>query len=325
MFVKERDKPLELYQLEALHRRLLPLHRLKEKVFSDLSRARAGIRGEREVDFPLKFLNEQDYLIIQGLRLPDQNGTFQIDNLILSEKYILILEIKNWYGTVIFGENGQVTRIGDNGIEEGFPNPIPQAKLQQHRLQKWLHSNGISHIPIEFFVVISFPSTMIKSVSAAFPIPDKVIHNSHLLFEIRNLDEVYQKPMIKMPQLRELAQDLIKAHTPLNTNILKKYGITAQELIKGVFCPKCSEVPMIRKREKWYCRRCHHTSKIAHFPALNDYQWLVGDYITNRAARDFLRVDSPYVVKEILKKAAISYSGENKGRSYKLDFKEKPI
>ncbi len=325
MIIKKRGEPLELCRLEALYRRLPLQHVMKEKVFLDLKRARTDVRGEKEIDFPLKFLNEQAYLILQHLRLSDQNGAFQIDNLILSEKYILILEVKNWYGTVIFGDNGQVTRIGDNGIEEGFPNPIPQAKLQQHRLQKWLHSQGVSNIPIDFLVVISFPSTIIKSASAEIPIPDRVIHNNQLFFEIQKVEETYQQPIMKMPQLMELAQQLKKAHTHPNTNILEKYSITAGELIKGVFCPNCNAVPMIRKEKKWYCRTCLHKSKDAHFSALNDYQWLVGDYITNREARDFLRVDSPYVVKGMLRKAALVYSGVNKGRAYKLNLSEKPI
>src|SRR5690625_1413490 len=212
MIIKKRGEPLELYRLEALYRRLPPQHRLKERVFVDLKRTRTGVRGEQEVDYPLEFLAKEDYLILQHLRLPDQNGSFQIDNIILSEKHILILEVKNWYGTVIFGENGQVIRVGDHGIEEGFPNPIPQAKLQQHRLQKWFHSHGFPNIPIDFFVVISFPSTIIKSASVDIPIPDKVIHNNHLFFEIQKMGKIYQEPIVAMNKLMALAQQLKDAH-----------------------------------------------------------------------------------------------------------------
>lgn len=307
--------------MEALYRRLPPQHHMKERVFSDLKRTRTGVRGEKEVDYPLKFLTEQDYLILQHLRLPDQNGSFQIDNLILSEEYMLILEVKNWYGTVIFGENGQVTRVGDHGIEEGFPNPIPQAKLQRHRLQKWLHSHGFPNIPIDFFVVISFPSTIIKSASVDIPIPDKVIHNNHLFFEIQKISEIYQEPILKMSRLMKLAQQLKKAHIPSNENILSKYGIKKEELVKGVFCPKCFAVPMKRKTEKWYCSKCRHTSKVAYFSALNDYKWLVGDYITNREARVFLRIDSPHVIKRLLQKGSFVSFGNTSNRKYILEIK----
>ena len=318
MIIKKRGRPIELYRLEALHRRIPSHHQMKEKVFSDFKKARTGIRGEKEIDFPLKFLDHQNYLILQHLRLPDQNGAFQIDHLILTRKYILILEVKNWYGKVIFGENGQVIRIGDNGIEEGFPNPIPQAKLQQHRLQKWLNSYGLSNIPINFFVVISFPSTIIKSASQEYPIPAQVIHNNQLFFEIPKLDKMYQNPILRSSELLELGQQLKISHTPSTENLLDKYGIEPGELMKGVFCPNCNTVHMLRRKQKWYCRTCQHTSSEAHFSALNDYQWLVGDYITNREARNFLQIDSPDVIRRILNNAGFNHIGDNKGRTYRL-------
>ena len=321
MIIKKRGRPIEVYRLEALHRRIPPHHAMKEMVFSDYKKARTGIRGEKEIDFSLKFLDEQDYLILQHLRLPDQNGAFQIDHLILTKKYILILELKNWYGTVIFGENGQVIRIGDNGIEEGCPNPIPQAKLQQPRLRKWLNSHGLPNIPIHFFIVISFPSTIIKSASDQHPIPAQVIHNNQLFFEIPKLDKMYQNSILRSSNLLELGQQLKAAHTPSTQNLLDKYGIELGELMKGIFCPNCNTVPMFRRKQKWYCRACQHASSEAHFSALNDYQWLVGDYITNREAREFLRVDSPDVVRRILTHAGFNHIGANKGRTYRLEIR----
>src|SRR5690625_1966596 len=124
-----------------------------------------------------------------------------MDTLILCEKFILNLEVKNWSGTILFGENGQVTRTDDANKEEGFPNPTPQAKLQQHRLQNWLNNHGQSHIPIDFFVVISFPSTIIKSISPENPIPEKVVHNNQLFFRVESLEPVYTSKQVELDQL----------------------------------------------------------------------------------------------------------------------------
>ena len=96
MIVKERGFSLELMRMEALDRRLYSNHKMKAKVQLDLKRWRSGIRGEKEIEYPLRFLDEQRYLILHDLRLSDENGYFQIDTLILSESYILILEVKNW-------------------------------------------------------------------------------------------------------------------------------------------------------------------------------------------------------------------------------------
>src|SRR5690625_5330014 len=102
--------------------------------------------------------NDREYLILHDLRLRDQNGFFQIDTLILCEKYLLILEVKNWSGTIVFGENGQVTRMDAEQKEEGFPNPINKEKLQQRRLQNWLNNYGLINIPIYNLLIIIIPT-----------------------------------------------------------------------------------------------------------------------------------------------------------------------
>lgn len=320
-FVKEREFPIELEQLTCLLKRLPLHHALTEVINKDHRMIRTSINGESEVAYSLRFLNQHDYLILHNLRLGDENGYFQIDFLLLHENFILILEIKNWYGTVFFGENGQVTRVGDDGVEEGFPNPILQAKLQKHRLTKWLHAYGLENPVIEYYVVISFPSTIIKSSASDKPIPHKVIHNSDLFFQIQSLEDKYTTPWATMHQLKHLAKTLIRMHTPPTKNVLKKYNLAKKDLIKGVFCPQCSAIPMIRKKQNWYCKKCKCYSINAHFQTLNDYKLLVDNYISNQEAREFLQIDSPYVTKRLLQTGKYHYTGATKNRVYKLDFR----
>lgn len=319
--VKGRDISSELAQLKALLRRLTRHHTMYTVIENNYRMMRSSIRGEREVEFPLQFLNKKEYLILHNLRLADENGYFQIDSLLLHENFILILEIKNWYGTIFFGENGQVTRVGDDGKEEGFPNPIPQVKLQKHRLGKWLRSYGLKDLTLDYLVVISLPSTMIKSSSSNHLIPEKVIHNNDLLFRIQSLKNIYTSPIINMEYLKRLSNILIQAHTPKEQNILDNYNLTKEELIQGIFCPKCSEIPMIRNRQKWYCQKCGIFSTNAHLQAFNDYKLLVGDFISNREAREFLQVKSPYVVKRLLQTEKFKFTGTTKNRMYELEFR----
>ena len=132
------------------------------------------------------------------------------------------------------------------------------------------------------------------------------------------MGEIYQEPIVAMNQLMALAQTLKDAHTPPDGNILDKYGIVAEELINGVFCPNCHAVPMIRDRRKWLCKKCNYSAIDAHFPALNEYQLLIGDRITNRVARSFLRITSPEVAKKILQKGGFLAIGKTSSRSYQL-------
>ncbi|HAM80712.1 nuclease-related domain-containing protein [Ornithinibacillus bavariensis] len=318
MIVKHRIKPKELYKLEAAVRRVTQTHPYYERLQMDLKRKRRQITGEKEVDYPLRFLEEKENLILHDLRLKDEQGYFQIDSLIICKKYCLILEMKNWYGTILFDENNQVIRIGDDGKEEGFPNPIPQAQLQQYRLKKWLYKIGITAHPVEYLVVISFPSTIIKATPKS-KIPERVVHSKQLIFHIHKLDNLYTPTTITIRKLTNVAKRLVEAHQESDRNFFDSYRVTINDLIRGVFCPECSYVPMIREHQKWVCSKCGFQSTDAHIQALSDYSYLISSTITNKAAREFLQVSSPHVVKRLLQQGGYEQIGINKGRKYRLD------
>lgn len=318
--MKSRDKLIEVLQMEALSRRLSVHHPKKEKVDGDFKKKIAEVKGEKEVDYPLDYLDDEQYIILHNLRLSDENGFFQIDTLILSRKFILILEVKNWQGSIIFGENGQVTRILKDE-EEGFSNPVSQVKMQRYRLQRWLRKHAVNAFEILYFVVISYPSTIIKSSYQHISIPQTVIHNNELFFRIQELDKSYNVSMIKMEKLIKLAKKLIDSHTPTAGNILEKFSLSIYDLVKGVYCPKCSAVPMMRKTGKWHCLACNHLSVDAHVQALNDYKLVVGEEISNSELRNFLRIESPVVAKKLLQRENFKSIGKTNKRKYLITFK----
>src|SRR5690625_70138 len=163
--IKERDKQNEMMRLDAIYRRTPVHHPEKENMLIDIKIKQSEVNGERQVDYPLGFLDEQKYLVLHNVSLPDDNGFFQMDTLLLADCLYLVIEVKNWQGTVIFGENGQVTRRTPDGREEGFDNPISQVKTQAYRLQKWFENNNFTMRPIEYVVVISHPKTIITTSS----------------------------------------------------------------------------------------------------------------------------------------------------------------
>ena len=320
MIMKSHDKLIEVLEMEAINRRLSIYHPKKEKVEGDYKKKIAEVKGEKEVDYPIGYLDHEQYIILHNLRLSDENGFFQIDTLILTGKFILILEVKNWQGTIVFGENGQVTRIL-KGEEEGFPNPVPQAKMQRYRLQRWLRKHSTYVFEIKYFVVISYPSTIIKSSFQRISIPQSVIHNNELFFKIQELEKSYNASIIKMEKLIKLAKKLIDSNTPPTRNILEKFNLSIGDLIKEVYCPNCTAVPMIRKRGKWHCLTCNYLSVDAHIQALNDYKLIVGEEISNSELRNFLQLDSSVVAKKLLQKENFKAIGKTNKRKYLITFK----
>src|SRR5699024_3590196 len=114
----------------------------------------------------------------------------------------------------------------------------------------------------------------------------------------------------------QLAGKLVKAHVPENVNALERYGVSKDELIKGVLCPDCGAVPKIRKARKLFCAKCNHQSVDAHLLTLRDYRVLISNRISNREARDFLRIESPEVAKKLLQKENFVAVGRTSTRIY---------
>ncbi|KHE68153.1 nuclease-related domain-containing protein, partial [Halobacillus sp. BBL2006] len=115
-----RQKTSELLQLETLLQRLSAKHPMYEQVHEQLLRLTAGHFGETAMDFYLMYL-PKGYHVVQDVRLFDGIQHFQIDALIITQKFLLILEVKNFKGKLIFYfEHQQLFRLA-NGVKDIFP------------------------------------------------------------------------------------------------------------------------------------------------------------------------------------------------------------
>ncbi|GGA80790.1 nuclease-related domain-containing protein [Ornithinibacillus halotolerans] len=319
MIVKPLKPQLILLQTEALNKRLPPNHKMKDTVQNDARILRAGYNGERTLSFTLSLIDNPSIKILHNLRIPDSYGYFQIDNMIINCHYAVLSEVKNIYGTVTFDNMGQMIRsIGEE--EEGFRNPIEQVGKQEYRLKKWLKEMRLPLFPIERFVVFSNSGTILRNLTNEKSLSNIVIHEDRLFSKLARLESKYEEASLTTRQLNRIIKRLLVAHTPKSVNILEKYEITKEQLIKGVFCEKCNAAIMIRIYGAWKCLDCGFTSKDAHITALKDYALLVSKEIGNREIREFLKVDSIHVAKHLMKKSGFKQSGVTSARKYLLDF-----
>ena len=102
-----RRKPELLKSLPRLLARLHPKSQVHQEVTDQLYRIQAGYAGEVKVD---KYLEAVDFLkpvhIFTDLQLPvNPKFAIQIDTLILTPAFALILEIKNIAGTLTYISN----------------------------------------------------------------------------------------------------------------------------------------------------------------------------------------------------------------------------
>ncbi|WP_141431053.1 NERD domain-containing protein [Bacillus sp. 03113] len=320
LIVKKLEIPLHVKKLETLLKRLPEQHLNYQVVKDHLARQIAGYNGEKDLGYYLNFLPDEKYFIFHDLRLFNGKNFFQMDIQILSPRFILILEVKNISGILLFDSNFDQLIRTINEKDERFKNPILQVKQHQRQLKDWLITHKIPSVPIEALVVIQNPRTILKATSNHPAISQKVIHSENLQTRISTFENRYPNEVLTDKEIRKLTRLLMKKHTPNDPNILQQYNISEKELLKGVHCPKCSSLPMKKIHGKWLCPVCQHTSNNAHIPALKDYCFLISSSITNKDARDFLQVASGSVVKRIFHSMNLQYEGELKTRKYFLTF-----
>lgn len=85
-----------------------------------------GFMGEFWVKLELRKLPKDKYILLDDIMLKDENGTHQIDHLVLSEFGIFVIEMKNYYGLIKGKEfdNKWCQYLGKN--KSYFINPIHQ-------------------------------------------------------------------------------------------------------------------------------------------------------------------------------------------------------
>ncbi|MGC4376588.1 nuclease-related domain-containing protein [Fictibacillus sp. Mic-4] len=321
MIKKERKKSLKIQKLEALLRRLPTSYPKRKSIEDELARRSAGLYGENSLDFHLSFLSDERYHILHDVRLLDHKDRyFQIDSLLISPYFLLILEVKNYSGTLTFDQISNQLIRENNGVVECFPDPFLQVRRQMLQLEWWLQKNKFPQLPIASFIVISNPHTLLKAIPNDPKIFQKVMHAAALPFKVEKLERMYKKEWLNLKEIRKISRLLIKQYIQLDDSVLDQYQISKKELLTGVQCTNCFSLPMQRKRGSWFCPHCKHSSKDAHLSSLHDYALLVGTTITNHQAREFLQIPSISVTSKLLTSLKLQHSGSLRGRKYELSY-----
>ncbi|WP_245799360.1 nuclease-related domain-containing protein [Virgibacillus siamensis] len=302
----------------ALDRRTPKTHPHKQFISQQATNLYSGYKGEKALEYYLQFLPENQFFIFHYLRFLDKYGHFQLDFLLLSAYFHLIIEVKNVYDNMNFDELGQAFRVMGDDVEV-FRSPIEQVNMQHNRLKSLYRNHDFPTVPIKKIVVYSRDDMYLRNLANNKVINDTVMHRDHVLPKIENFTEMYQTPYFSEEQLMELSSTLMGAHRPEDFLLMERLRVSQEELIKGVFCPNCGCVPMLWKHGKWHCKSCGCVSKNAHRTTLADYALLSDEYINNRQARQFLLMDSIHTAKRVLQKEASEEIGNRGGRKYKLD------
>ncbi|WP_147532103.1 nuclease-related domain-containing protein [Bacillus marasmi] len=318
MIHKERTKPRILLFNEAILGRIHPNHPKIPFILDSISRHEAGYAGERKLDYYLEQLPQHYYNILNDLRLHNGHTFFQLDSVLLTFKYILLVDSKNIAGKLNFDH--QFDQLIQND-ETTYENPLLQGKLHARDMQQWLLTHQIPLVPIEYLVVLTNKNCLIQSVDDPAT-QFRVCRGRSVIGRIEGMTNQYANAPIVFTseQCQRLIELFLEKHIDPTYDIEKIHNISRSEIKPGVHFPTCQHLGCIYKRGKWICPKCGCESDRAHLKALRDYYLLYGPSITNQQFCEFLQFPSMDLSYKKLISLNLPSTGPKKTRIYQLSW-----
>lgn len=162
-----------------------------------------GRRGEARTAALLAERLADDHLILNDLELRIAHERAQIDHLVLAPSGIYVIESKYWAGTL----TGDVHDAQWTQKSHGFPRKVKSPVLQCERQRRMLISLHALRMPedrIHAMAVFTHPSVHLQiagGAGRAFLLDEAVRHIN---------DHCFDPPILTPPQLRELADEILR-------------------------------------------------------------------------------------------------------------------
>lgn len=200
-----------------------------------------GLIGEFLLNLAIKIkLDKEKYQLLPDVTLYAEDGTTQIDHIIVSQYGIFVIETKNMRGWIFGSENQKVWTQHIYKKKHTFQNPLHQNYKHTKTLEKLLNMDGSKIFSIVVFVGdATFKTDM----------PDNVV-NPRGLFKFIDL---HKEILFTPREIWRIIEDIengrlskgFKTHREHVSNIKTK---VYEEKTQGnaLICPKCSSSLVLR-------------------------------------------------------------------------------
>ena len=310
----ESDAKNQLERLEQLY--ATAPDKVKTQIERDIKLISYGIAGEEQVAFELN----NSYLpiiVLHDLRLEHEGLSAQIDYLIITTKFCLIVECKNLFGNIEVNSRGEFIRELDfNGKrkKEGIYSPITQNVRHMEMIKRFRvanKKNPLMRATLEksfddfhrSVIVLANPKTVINLKHAPKAIKDQIIRSDQLIEHIKRLLRENKDLASSEKEMYEMADFFKSLHTDNTVDYTKKYFQEASAEQDKELAPveiASEETPLYQELKRYR----YETSKAEGVKAF---------YVFSNAQLEGLIAGMPRNLDELMK---ISGFGEVKCQKY---------
>lgn len=240
---------------------------------------------------------------------------FQMDILIISPYYALILEVKNITGEIEISTNpSMLVYTKPNGAKKSINSPVPQLEDYIYQLTQLFQRHKIN-IPIYGAITFAFAKSYVKKA----PTNTTFLLSNELRRFIRSIKT--EKRILTEEELDKVKSWLLRKNNEYNSLPLSKhYAIDPLDIVTGVECPNCGYIGLKKIIRNWVCPNCRKFSKHAHEKTLKDYFLIYKETINNQECRRFFHLQDKHDATRILTNPKLIKSGNAKNTKYTMTF-----
>ena len=201
---------------------------VQDQIKMDVIYIRAGDQGEKNVYYELKnsFI---PLLILHNIVIQYDEYKAQMDYVLITSKFICILETKKLNGNITVNNNGDFTRsiVNKRGKaikKEGMYSPISQNQRHVRILENLLlQEKIIKKTPVLSLVVIANPKSIVNYKYAKKEIKNQIVKYDQLTASIKRLLKIYKEVNLKPKVMNKIANFLAENNVESENSFATKY------------------------------------------------------------------------------------------------------
>src|SRR5690625_212437 len=299
MIINPRNKPTKPTELQLLHYLNIRIPLATNVV----TRLEKGFKGEKQFHELLEANSPPDCIILYDLLLESNQTQFQIDCLLIFEREIYLIEVKNFEGDFYVSDDKWYAVASKQEVR----NPLLQLQRSEFLLRHLLTQLGYNFLVKPYIVFVNQAFTLYQA-----PFNQSLIFPGQLNRFINQLNETSAK---LTSNHSKLAQQLVDRH--IEQSIYKQLpDYNYDQLKKGMFCCFCDGFLMIATRGYLRCKNCDRKEELdrALMRSVEEFNLLFPDQkITTSIIQDWCKIiHSKKTIRRILMK---NMTHINQGRS----------
>lgn len=299
-------KSIQIYK-RLLHR-LPSNHPIRQEIEAKIHMAEAGFVGECYVDNFLKQVTfPKHYAILKDIHIAlHKHSYLQLDTLIITKKYIAILEIKNIKGKISFQRSPEQLIREWNGEISSFKCPEQQLKRHVQKLHILLKQLKIN-LPIKSLIVLAYSKTHVA-------LPPQLATITMGCDIATHIEEFNSMPDILSTQA---FNKLLSAISLQSTEFIPKplaptHQLDRAHIATGLICPSCH----LKITTQNHCPSCKISKRLMQQQAIEDWFYLYKDTISNSECVHFLELKDKFAANYLLNKLNLDKISHYKSRRY---------